>query len=382
MPTLSEKVWERHVVHRAAGEPDLLYIDLHLVHEVTSPQAFDGLRLNGRRVRRPDLTVATMDHNVPTTGLDRPLEDPISAEQMDVLARNCAEFGIRLYAMGDPGQGIVHVIGPEQGLTQPGHDDRVRRQPHLDARRVRRARVRHRHERGRARARHADAAPDASRERWRSPSTATCPPGVTAKDIVLAIIARIGTGGGIGSVIEYRGTAIRALSMEGRMTVCNMSIEAGARAGLIAPDDTTFAYLEGRPFAPKGAAWEQALDDWRALVTDADAPFDKEVTLDAATLRPARLVGHEPGPDDHDRRRRPVARRVRRPRRARVGEARARLHGPEGRHADPRHHGRHRVHRLVHELAHRGPARRGRRSPAAARCRPACARSSCPARSP
>jgi 3-isopropylmalate/(R)-2-methylmalate dehydratase large subunit len=294
MPTLSEKVWERHVVHRADGEPDLLYIDLHLVHEVTSPQAFDGLRLNNRRVRRPDLTVATMDHNVPTTGLDQPLEDPVSAEQMDVLARNAAEFGIRLYAMGDPGQGIVHVIGPEQGLTQPGltivcGDSHTSTHGAFGALAF---------GIGTSEVEHVLATQTLPQNR---PGTmemnvdGTVPAGVTAKDIVLAIIARIGTGGGIGSVIEFRGSAIRALSMEGRMTVCNMSIEAGARAGLIAPDDTTFSYLEGRRFAPSGKAWEQALDDWRALETDNNASFDKSVTLDAAALRPGVSWGTNPG---------------------------------------------------------------------------------------
>ena len=294
MPTLSEKLWERHVVHRAAGEPDLLYIDLHLVHEVTSPQAFDGLRMNGRGVRRPDLTVATMDHNVPTTGLDKPLEDPISAEQMDVLARNAAEFGIRLYAMGDAGQGIVHVIGPEQGLTQPGltivcGDSHTSTHGAFGALAF---------GIGTSEVEHVLATQTLPQTK---PGTMVVevdgdvPAGVTAKDIVLAIIARIGTGGGIGSVIEYRGSAIRALSMEGRMTVCNMTIEAGARAGLIAPDDTTFAYLEGRPFAPQGKAWEQALDDWRALGTDAGAAFDKAVALDAAALRPGVSWGTNPG---------------------------------------------------------------------------------------
>jgi 3-isopropylmalate/(R)-2-methylmalate dehydratase large subunit len=294
MPTLSEKVWERHVVHRAAGEPDLLYIDLHLVHEVTSPQAFDGLRLNGRRVRRPDLTVATMDHNVPTSGLDRPLEDPISAEQMAVLARNTEEFGIRLYAMGDPGQGIVHVIGPEQGLTQPGltivcGDSHTSTHGAFGALAfgIGTSEVEH--------VLATQTLPQTKPGTMEVNVDGVVPAGVTAKDIVLAIIARIGTGGGIGSIIEFRGAAIRALSMEGRMTVCNMTIEAGARAGLIAPDDTTFAYLEGRAFAPRGREWEAALDDWRSLETDNNASFDKSVTLDAATLRPGVSWGTNPG---------------------------------------------------------------------------------------
>ncbi len=291
--TLSEKVWDQHVVRTEDGVPDLLYIDLHLVHEVTSPQAFDGLRLAGRGVRRPDLTVATMDHNVPTAGLDRPLEDPISAKQIEVLVRNCDEFGIRCYAMGDPGQGIVHVIGPEQGLTQPGMTI-VCGDSHTSTHGAFGALA---FGIGTSEVEHVLATQTLPQMR---PGTMAItvdgdlPVGVTAKDVVLAIIARIGTGGGIGSVLEYRGDAIRGLSMEGRMTVCNMSIEAGARAGLIAPDDTTFAYLEGRPAAPTGKAWEHALDDWRALNTDAGAVYDKEVVIDAATLRPQVSWGTNP----------------------------------------------------------------------------------------
>jgi 3-isopropylmalate/(R)-2-methylmalate dehydratase large subunit len=291
--TMSEKVWERHVVHRADGEPDLLYVDLHLVHEVTSPQAFDGLREAGRRVRRPDLTVATMDHNVPTAGLDRPLEDPISAKQMDVLARNCAEFGIRLYPMGDRGQGIVHVIGPEQGLTQPGMTI-VCGDSHTSTHGAFGALA---FGIGTSEVEHVLATQTLPQQRTGTMAITVdgnLPASVTAKDIVLAIIARIGTGGGIGSIIEYRGSAIRALSMEGRMTVCNMSIEAGARAGMIAPDDTTFEYLEGRPFAPSGKDWEAALDVWRGLVTEPGASFDKEVGIDAATLQPHVSWGTNP----------------------------------------------------------------------------------------
>jgi 3-isopropylmalate/(R)-2-methylmalate dehydratase large subunit len=292
--TLSEKVWDRHVVRQAEGEPDLLYIDLHLVHEVTSPQAFDGLRMNGRTVRRPDLTVATMDHNVPTAGLELGITDPISRKQIEVLAANAAEFGIRLYGMGDPGQGIVHVIGPEQGLTQPGMTI-VCGDSHTSTHGAFGALA---FGIGTSEVEHVLATQTLPQAR---PGTLAvtvdgdAPAGVTAKDIVLTIIARLGTGGGIGSIIEYRGDAIRALSMEGRMTVCNMSIEAGARAGMIAPDDTTFAYLEGRKFAPQGAAWEQALDDWRALATDPGASFDREIVIDAATLRPSVSWGTNPG---------------------------------------------------------------------------------------
>jgi 3-isopropylmalate/(R)-2-methylmalate dehydratase large subunit len=292
--TLVDKVWERHVVHRADGEPDLLYIDLHLVHEVTSPQAFDGLRLAGRPVRRPDLTVATMDHNVPTTGLDRPVEDPISAKQMEVLAANCKEFGIRLYAMGDPGQGIVHIIGPEQGMTQPGMTI-VCGDSHTSTHGAFGALA---FGIGTSEVEHVLATQTLGQPRPKSMAVnvdGELPPGVTAKDVVLAIIGRIGTGGGIGHIIEYRGSTIRALSMEGRMTVCNMSIEAGARAGLIAPDDTTFAYLEGRRFAPKGKDSTQALDAWGSLPTDEGAVFDKDVWLDGSQLVPHVTWGTNPG---------------------------------------------------------------------------------------
>ncbi|HEY3143140.1 MAG TPA: 3-isopropylmalate dehydratase large subunit [Acidimicrobiales bacterium] len=292
--TLSQKIWDRHVVHRAEGEPDLLYIDLHLVHEVTSPQAFDGLRISGRGVRRPDLTVATMDHNVPTTDVDQPIADPVSATQMKVLERNCEEFGITCYPMGDPGQGIVHVIGPEQGLTQPGMTI-VCGDSHTSTHGAFGALA---FGIGTSEVEHVLATQTLPQQ---VPGTMAVtvdgelPPGSTAKDVILAIIGRIGTGGGIGSIIEYRGSAIRALSMEGRMTVCNMSIEAGAKAGLIAPDDVTFAYLEGRTHAPSGALWEQALEQWRSLTSDEGAAFDKEVVLDAAAIVPHVSWGTNPG---------------------------------------------------------------------------------------
>jgi 3-isopropylmalate/(R)-2-methylmalate dehydratase large subunit len=292
--TLSQKVWDRHVVRTGDGLPDLLYIDLHLVHEVTSPQAFDGLRLAGRPVRRPDLTVATMDHNVPTAGLDQPIGDPVSAKQMQVIAANCAEFGITCYPMGDPGQGIVHIIGPEQGLTQPGMTI-VCGDSHTSTHGAFGALA---FGIGTSEVEHVLATQTLPQQR---PGTMAVtvegdlPAGATAKDVILAIIGRIGTGGGIGSIIEYRGSTIRALSMEGRMTVCNMSIEAGAKAGLVAPDDTTFAYLEGRPHAPSGAGWEQALDDWRSLPTDDRATFDKAVELDAADIAPHVSWGTNPG---------------------------------------------------------------------------------------
>src|SRR5438445_5978195 len=292
--TLAEKVYEAHVVRSAEGEPELLYIDLHLVHEVTSPQAFDGIRLAGRTVRRPDLTLATEDHNVPTDSLVQPVADPISRKQLETLRANCAEFNIRLHPMGDPGQGIVHVIGPEQGVTQPGMTI-VCGDSHTSTHGAFGALA---FGIGTSEVEHVLATQTLPQVR---PGTMAItvdgelPEGVTAKDVILGIIGRIGTSGGVGSVIEYRGSAIRGLSMEGRMTVCNMSIEAGARAGMIAPDDTTFAYLEGRPHAPKGAAWEQALDAWRALATDAGAAFDKEIVVDAADLRPYVSWGTNPG---------------------------------------------------------------------------------------
>jgi len=263
------------------------------VHEVTSPQAFDGLRLAGRRVRRPDLTVATMDHNVPTTGLGQPVTDPISAKQMQVLAANCEEFGITCYPMGDPGQGIVHIIGPEQGLTLPGMTI-VCGDSHTSTHGAFGALA---FGIGTSEVEHVLATQTLPQQR---PGTMAVtvegelPAGATAKDVILAVIGRIGTGGGVGSIIEYRGSTIRSLSMEGRMTVCNMSIEAGAKAGMIAPDDTTFAYLEGRPHAPTGAAWERALDDWRSLVTDEGATFDKEVHVDAADIVPHVTWGTNP----------------------------------------------------------------------------------------
>jgi 3-isopropylmalate/(R)-2-methylmalate dehydratase large subunit len=289
--TLAEKIWERHVVHRGGGEPDLLYVDLHLVHEVTSPQAFDGLRLHGRPVRRPDLTVATMDHNVPT--IDGPVEDPISAKQIDALARNVEEFGITCYPWGAPGQGIVHVIGPEMGYTQPGMtivcgDSHTSTHGALGALAfgIGTSEVEH--------VLATQTLPQAT-PKWMSITVdGELPAGCGAKDVILAIINRIGTGGGVGHVIEYRGSTIRALSMEGRMTVCNMSIEAGARAGLVAPDETTFRYVEGRPHAPKGADWERALDEWRDLPTDGGAVFDTEIAIDATVLRPFVSWGTNP----------------------------------------------------------------------------------------
>ena len=291
---LSEKIWDHHLVGGDTSDQQaLLYIDLHLVHEVTSPQAFEGLRMNGRKVRRPDLTVATEDHNVPTQDIDKPIADPISRTQVEVLRSNCAEFGIIEHPMGSPGQGIVHVIGPEQGLTQPGMTI-VCGDSHTSTHGAFGALA---FGIGTSEVEHVLATQTLPQDK---PTTMAInvdgdlPEGVTAKDIILAVIGRIGTGGGIGSVIEYRGSVIRSLSMEGRMTVCNMSIEAGARAGLVAPDDVTYEYLEGKPFAPTGAAWEAALDHWRSLPTDEGATFAKSVDIDASALVPHVSWGTNP----------------------------------------------------------------------------------------
>ncbi|MGY1838354.1 MULTISPECIES: 3-isopropylmalate dehydratase large subunit [unclassified Modestobacter] len=292
--TLAQKVYEQHVVRRTAGEPDLLYIDLHLVHEVTSPQAFDGLRAAGRTVRRPDLTMATEDHNVPTLDILSPIADPISRAQVDALRRNAAEFGIRLAPMGDRDQGIVHVIGPQLGLTQPGMTI-VCGDSHTSTHGAFGALA---FGIGTSEVEHVLATqtlPQLPAKQMAVTVDGELPPGVSAKDVILAVIAQIGTGGGQGHVIEYRGSAIEALSMEARMTICNMSIEAGARAGLIAPDQTTFNFLQGRPHAPQSADWDAAVEEWRTLRTDDDAVFDHEVHIDAASLTPYVTWGTNPG---------------------------------------------------------------------------------------
>ena len=290
---LFDKVWERHLVASPDGEPPLLYIDLHLVHEVTSPQAFESLALAGRNVRRPDLTVATMDHDVPTLNPEGPITDPLAAEQMARLRKNCEVHGITLYPLGSAEQGVVHVIGPQLGLTQPGMtvvcgDSHTSTHGAFGALAFGIGTTEVEHVLATQTLRQAKPAAMAVTV------DGELPPGVTAKDLVLGIIAEIGTNGGTGHVIEYRGAAIRSLDMAGRMTVCNMSIEAGARAGMIAPDDTAFAYLEGRAHSPEGADWERALDDWRSLVTAEDAAFDREVRIDAATLRPVVTWGTNP----------------------------------------------------------------------------------------
>ncbi|MGD0439353.1 MAG: 3-isopropylmalate dehydratase large subunit [Acidimicrobiales bacterium] len=308
--TLADKVWERHVVRPGDGaaEPDLLYIDLHLVHEVTSPQAFEGLRLAKRRVRRPDLTIATADHNVPTTTAVGPVVDPVSRRQLEALDDNCAEFGLTCYPMGDENQGIVHVIGPEQGLTQPGMTI-VCGDSHTSTHGAFGALA---FGIGTSEVEHVLATQTLPQRRPRTMAVnveGDIEPGVSAKDVVLAIVGRLGTTGGVGHIVEYRGSAIRSLSMEGRMTVCNMSIEAGARAGMIAPDEVTFEYIEGRRHAPKGPDWDRAVESWRGLATDDGARFDAEVNLDATSIRPhvswgtnpAQVVaidGFVPSPDD------------------------------------------------------------------------------------
>jgi len=292
--TLAEKVWDDHVVRRAAGEPDLLYIDLHLIHEVTSPQAFDGLRLTGRGVRRADLTLATEDHNVPTVDIDKPIADPVSRLQVDTLRKNCAEFGIRIHSLGDVEQGIVHVVGPQLGLTQPGMTI-VCGDSHTSTHGAFGALA---FGIGTSEVEHVLATQTLPLARPKTMAInveGELKPGVTSKDIILAIIAKIGTGGGQGYIVEYRGSAIRKLSMEARMTICNMSIEAGARAGLIAPDETTFSYIKGRPHAPQGAAWDAALEYWASLHSDAEAKFDKEIYLNADELSPFVTWGTNPG---------------------------------------------------------------------------------------
>jgi 3-isopropylmalate/(R)-2-methylmalate dehydratase large subunit len=293
--TLFEKVWEQHVVVEPQGEPTILYIDLHLLHEVTSPQAFEGLRLAGRKVRRPDRCVATVDHNVPTTLAERfNIVDQIAATQIATLRKNCADFGVELYDVGSREQGIVHVIGPEMGLTKPGMTI-VCGDSHTSTHGAFGALA---FGIGTSEVEHVLATqtlPQSKPKTFRIAVEGALPQGVTAKDIVLAIIGRIGTDGATGCVIEYAGSAIRALSMEGRMTICNMSIEAGARAGMIAPDETTFAYLKGRRFSPQGAAWDEAVTAWSKLPSDAGAKFDRELEIDATTLVPYVSWGTNPG---------------------------------------------------------------------------------------
>ncbi|MEL4357439.1 MULTISPECIES: 3-isopropylmalate dehydratase large subunit [unclassified Luteococcus] len=292
--TLSQKVWDAHVVRSQQGEPDLLYIDLHLVHEVTSPQAFEGLRLAGRSVRRPDLTLATEDHNTPTLNIDQPIADPISRLQVDTLRRNAADFGVPIHSLGSKDQGVVHIIGPQLGLTQPGMtivcgDSHTATHGAFGALAfgIGTSEVEH--------VLATQTLPQATPRTMAVTIDGEMPDGVTPKDVVLALIAKVGTGGGQGHVVEYRGSAIEKMSMEGRMTICNMSIEWGAKAGMVAPDQTTFDYLKGRPNAPEGEQWDQAVEYWKTLRTDDDAIFDSEVHLDASTLTPFVTWGTNPG---------------------------------------------------------------------------------------
>ncbi len=292
--TLSEKVWDDHVVSATPGEPDLLYIDLHLVHEVTSPQAFDGLRLAGRTVRRPDLTLCTEDHNTPTINITAPIADPVSKLQVDTLRNNAAEFGLRIHSLGDKDQGVVHIIGPQLGVTQPGMtivcgDSHTATHGAFGALAfgIGTSEVEH--------VLATQTLPQAKPKTMAVTITGALPEGVTAKDVVLALIAGVGTGGGAGYVVEYRGDTIEKMSMEGRMTICNMSIEWGARAGMVAPDQTTFDYLKGRPHAPEGDEWDAAVAYWKTLYSDPDAAFDREVVMDATQLTPFVTWGTNPG---------------------------------------------------------------------------------------
>ncbi|MFL4474831.1 3-isopropylmalate dehydratase large subunit [Paeniglutamicibacter sp. MACA_103] len=297
--TLAEKVWNTHVVRKGEGtggsrQPDLIFIDLHLIHEVTSPQAFEGLRLTGRQLRRPDLTIATEDHNTPTLEIDKPIADLTSRTQIETLRKNCAEFGVRLHSLGDKEQGIVHVVGPQLGLTQPGMTV-VCGDSHTSTHGAFGALA---FGIGTSEVEHVMATQSLSLKPFKTMAInveGTLKPGVTSKDIILAVIAKIGTGGGQGYVLEYRGSAIRSLSMDARMTICNMSIEAGARAGMIAPDAITYEYINGRPHAPQGADWDAAVAEWDTLATDEGATFDAEVFLDANELEPFVTWGTNPG---------------------------------------------------------------------------------------
>ena len=368
--TLAEKLWDSHVVRSAPGEPDLLYIDMHLVHEVTSPQAFDGLRLAGRPVRRPDLTLATEDHNTPTDYTlpligTSSITDEVSRTQIETLRRNCEEFGVEIHPMGTAEQGIVHVIGPQLGITQPGMTI-VCGDSHTSTHGAFGALA---FGIGTSQVEHVLATQTLPMDRPKTMAVTVdgaLPDGVTPKDVILAVIAQTGTGGGQGYMVEYRGSTFEQMSMEGRMTVCNMSIEWGARAGMIAPDETTFAYLKGRDHAPQDAEWDAAVEYWTSLRTDDDAEFDAEITLDASELSPFVTWGTNPGQGA------PLSAQVPDPadfedegERAAAAEG-VGLHGSRGRHAAARGQGRHRLRRIVHQRAHRGPACRGadpRRSP-------------------
>ena len=353
--TMFEKIWDSHVVREEEGKPSLLYVDLHLVHEVTSPQAFDGLRLNNRRIRRLDKTVAVADHNVPTNDRDKPLSDEVSKAQLEAMQRNADEFGLEYHDMFSEKQGIVHVIGPEQGRTQPGMiivcgDSHTATHGAVGAMAF---------GIGTSEVEHVLATQciwQAKAKTMEVRVDGELGAGVTPKDVILAIIGKIGTSGGIGHAIEYTGSVFREMSMEGRMTVCNMSIEAGARTGMVAPDEKTFNYLRGREYAPGDADWDAAVERWKALCTDDGATFDTVVELNAADISPQVTWGTNPAQVLPVGRARPEAGGVR----VVAGAGRrgkgARVHGAERRRAHPGHRHRHGVHRLVHQLPHRGPA--------------------------
>ena len=349
--TMYDKIWDDHVVETGADGTSLIYIDRHLVHEVTSPQAFEGLRLSGRKVRAPEKTLAVVDHNIQTTDRSQGIADPESRLQVEQLAENAREFGIEYYDEFDRRQGVVHIIGPEQGFTLPGTtiicgDSHTSTHGAFGAFAL---------GVGTSEVEHVLATQTLIQSKAKNMQVVVdgkLADGVTAKDIILAIIGRIGTAGGTGHVIEYAGEAIRALSMEGRMTVCNMSIEGGARAGMVAPDEKTYAYLEGRPKAPKGALWDQARRYWETLVSDEGAHFDEVVRLDAASLPPIVSWGTSPQDVATDRRLRAQGRGRRDRSQARLDQARARLHGPEGRRKNCRPRDRPRLHRLVHQRPH------------------------------
>ena len=352
-----QKIWDAHVAHSEPGKPDLLYVDLHLIHEL-HPHEFDALREAGRRVRRPELTVATVDHNVPTTDRALPITDDMARAQIEAMERNSAEFGVEFHGLDSPGQGIVHVIGPEQGYSQPGMvivcgDSHTSTHGAFGALAfgIGSSQVEH--------VLALQSIPQTPSPVMQVRVEGALGRGVTPKDLILAIIGEIGIDGATGHVIEYSGSAIRGLSMEGRMTVCNMSIEAGARAGMIAPDETTFAYLEGRPRAPQGRDFVEAVERWRELPSDEGAPFDRTVEIDASALGALCHLGHEPRHVDAGDGPRPQSRQPRIGGRAQGGARRAELHGPRRRRADPGARHRPGFHRLLHQRAHRRPARRG-----------------------
>ena len=366
--TLYDKIWDDHLVDEQPDGTCLIYVDRHLVHEVTSPQAFEGLRLSGRKVRAPEKTLAVVDHNVPTTDRSVPNPDPESAEQIATLAQNAKDFGLEYFNEFDKRQGIVHIIGPEQGFTLPGTTI-VCGDSHTATHGAFGALA---YGIGTSEVEHVLATQtliQTKSKNMRAVVDGKLPQGVTAKDIILGIIGEIGTAGGTGYALEYAGEAIRALSIEGRMTVCNMSIEGGAKAGFIAPDEKTYAYLKDRPKAPKGQAWDQAMRYWETLASDEGAHFDREIRLDAANLPPLVTWGTSPEQVISVTGRVPVLGEIADESKRRAAARLVRIHGPQGRREDHRPQARSRVHRLLHQWAHRGPARGGARGRRQARQR-------------